>query len=41
MVKGRAAPLVLLIISGLWVAATIFRFFYSLLFPNADIRQVV
>ena len=39
--KGRAVPLVLLVISSLWLAAVVFPLFYSLLRPNADIRHIV
>jgi hypothetical protein len=38
---GRAVPIVLLVLSSLWMAATVFPLFYSLLFPNADIRHIV
>lgn len=38
---NRAAPVILLVLSSLWMAATVFPFFYSLLFPNADIQHVV
>ncbi len=39
--KGRAVPLVLLVISSLWMAAVLLPFFYSLVFPNVDIRHIV
>lgn len=40
-VKGRAVPLILLVVSSLWMAATVFPLFCSLLFPNTDIRHIV
>lgn len=40
-VKGRVVPLVLLVISSLWMAASVFPLFYSLCFPNTDIRHIV
>ena len=40
-VKGRVVPLALLVISCLWMAAAVSSLFYSLLFPNADIRHIV
>lgn len=39
--SNRAAPAALLILSSLWMALIIIPFFYSLLFPNADIKHVV
>jgi len=39
--KDRAVPLVLLVISSVWMAALVFPLFYSLCFPNADIRHIV
>lgn len=39
--SSRAAPVVLLVLSALWMAATVFPFFYCLLFPNADIEHLV
>jgi hypothetical protein len=39
--SSRAAPILFLVLSGLWVAATIFPLFYSLLFPNADLKHIV
>ena len=40
-VKGRAAPRALLVISSVWMAVVVSPLFYSLLFPNADIRHIV
>jgi hypothetical protein len=39
--SNRAFPIVLLVLSSLWMAATILLLFYSLFFPNADIKHVV
>lgn len=39
--KGRAVPLVLLVVSSLWAAALVFPLVYSLLLPNADIRHII
>lgn len=38
---SRAAPVILLVLSSLWMAWTVFPLFYSLLFPNADIKHIV
>src|SRR5437899_833292 len=39
--SSRAAPILFLVLSSLWVAATIFPLFYSLLFPNVDIQHII
>jgi hypothetical protein len=39
--SSRATPILFLVLSSLWVAATTFPLFYSLLFPNADIEHTV
>jgi hypothetical protein len=39
--SSRAAPILLLVLSTLWMAWTVFPLFYSLLFPNADIQHIV
>lgn len=39
--KGRAVPLVLLVISSLWVVAFVLPLLISFLFPNADIQHIV
>src|SRR5258708_25213277 len=39
--SSRAAPTLFLVLSVLWMGATIFPLFYSLLFPNADIQHIV
>ncbi len=39
--SSRAAPAVLLVLSSFWMVAAVFPLFYSLLFPNADIRHIV
>ncbi len=39
--SSRTAPILLLILSALWMAWGVFPLFYSLLFPNADIKHIV
>lgn len=39
--RGRALPLVLLVLSGLWTAGAFLPLFYSVLFPNHDIQRIV
>ena len=39
--SGRAAPIVLIVVSSVWTAGTILPFVYSLLSPNRDIGHVV
>jgi len=41
MLRSRALPIVLLVFSSLWMAATVLPLFYSLLFPNHDIQRIV
>ena len=38
---SRAFPVLLIVFSGLWMAATIFPLVYSLLFPTPDIQHIV
>jgi hypothetical protein len=39
--SGRVAPIILLVGSGLWMAAVVVPLIYSLLFPQADTQQIV
>ena len=39
--RAQAAPILFLVLSALWMGWTVFPFFYSLLFPNADSQHIV